>query len=134
MTIAGTKVRAAEITADLSTLSSDKVARDTAIHGQGLETDTFPKSTFTLTAPASLPSAPQQGKAVKTKVRGELSLHGQTNAVTVPVDACWTGSTVKVSGSAPVVLDDYGIDAISTPIVKIDDHGSFELELTFVPA
>ena len=134
MTIDGTKVNAAEITADLSTLSSDKVARDTAIHDQGLETDKFPKSTFTLATAATLPSVPAQGKAVKATVHGELDLHGQKKPVTVPVEACWTGKVVKVSGSAPVVLADYGIDAISTPIVKIDDLGSFEFELTFVPA
>ena len=52
----------------------------------------------------------------------------------MPVEACWTGATIRVSGSAPIVLADYGIDQVETPIVEIDDHGSLEFELTFVPA
>ena len=61
-------------------------------------------------------------------------LHGETKAIEVPVEACWAGATIRVSGSAPIVLADYGIDQVETPIVEIDDHGSLEFELTFVPA
>ena len=82
----------------------------------------------------TLPAAAAKGDAVKATVSGELELHGETKAVEVPVEACWTGATIRVTGSAPVVLADYGIDQVETPIVEIDDHGSFEFELTFVPA
>ena len=101
----------------------------------GLETDDFPEASFTMSrATATLPAPPAKGRAVKATVPGDLELHGETKAVDVPVEACWTGATIRVSGSAPIVLADYGIDQVETPIVEIDDHGSLEFELTFVPA
>jgi hypothetical protein len=51
----------------------------------------------------------------------------------VPIEACWTGPTIRMSGSLPVVLADYDIPPVETPIVEIDDHGELEFELTFVP-
>jgi polyisoprenoid-binding protein YceI len=132
--ITGATVDHVTITADVTSLSSDLVARDTAIHTKGLQTDDFPEATFTSSGPVTLGAPPGRGRAVRATVPGELDLHGQKKAVRVPVDACWSGRTIKVSGSAPIVLADYGIEDIKTPIVKIDDRGSLEFQLTFVPA
>ena len=62
---------------------------------------------------------------------GTLTLHGVTKPVTVPVEARWDGDTIEVAGNAPVVLADYKIEPPDTGVVKVDDHGSFELALTF---
>ena len=134
MTVDASTISDVSIEADLTTLASDRTARDTKMTTDGLETDEFPEATFTMSEDATLPAPPATGKAVKTTVSGELELHGETKAVEVPVEACWTGATIRVSGSAPIVLADYGIDQVETPIVEMDDHGSLEFELTFVPA
>jgi polyisoprenoid-binding protein YceI len=134
MTVAGTSISDVTIEADMTTLASDRTARDTKMTTDGLETNDFPDATFTATGPVALPAAAAKGTAVKATVDGELELHGEKKAVEVPVQACWTGATIRVTGSAPVVLADYGIDQVETPIVEMDDHGSFEFELTFVPA
>ena len=65
---------------------------------------------------------------------GTLELHGQTKTVEIPIDACWTGPTIRLSGRAPILFSDYGIDPIHTPIVDIADHGDLELRLVFTPA
>ena len=49
MTIAGTAVSAATIEADLTTLQSDDGNRDRQLGRQGIQTDQFPKASFTIT-------------------------------------------------------------------------------------
>ena len=73
-----------------------------------------------------------KGTAVKATVSGELELHGETKAVEVPVEACWTGATIRVTGSAPYVL----ADSASTRSRRRSSRSTttaFEFELTFVP-
>lgn len=134
LTISGTTVTAAEITADVSQLKSDRAARDNQIKTRGLQTDMFPQATFKLTKPVTLPSAPVKGQSVDITVTGELTLHGQTKTIDVPLKAEWDGGTIALAGGAPVVFSDYGMDAPTNAIVSVDDNGEFELQLTFIPA
>ncbi len=67
-------------------------------------------------------------------VTGELTLHGQTKTIDVPLKAEWDGGTIALAGGAPVVFSDYGMEAPTNAIVSVDDNGEFELQLTFVPA
>jgi polyisoprenoid-binding protein YceI len=127
-------ISAAEINADVSRLKSDRAARDSQIKTRGLQTNTFPQATFKLTKPITLPSAPVKGQSVEFTAAGELTLHGQTKTVDVPLKAQWDGGTISVAGSAPVVFSDYGMDPPTNGIVSVDDHGEFELQLTFIPA
>jgi polyisoprenoid-binding protein YceI len=128
----GTTVTEATVVAQLGSLQSNRTARDTALRTKGLETDTFPEARFTLTEPIPL-EAPAAGQAVEANAAGTLELHGTERDVVVPVEACWTGPTIRMSGSLPVVLADYGIPQVETPIVDIEDRGELEFELTFVP-
>jgi polyisoprenoid-binding protein YceI len=134
LTISGSTISAAEINADVSRLKSDRAARDSQIKTRGLQTNTFPQATFKLTKPITLPSAPVKGQSVEFTAAGELTLHGQTKTVDVPLKAQWDGGTISVAGSAPVVFSDYGMDPPTNGIVSVDDHGEFELQLTFIPA
>ena len=87
LTVTGLDVNPVEVTADLTTLTSDETFRDERIHSIGLESDAFPEATFTLTSPISFAERPAEGDQVGTDVTGTLTLHGVTNAVTVPVEA-----------------------------------------------
>jgi len=134
MTISGTKVTAATVSGDLRDLKSDRSPRDNYIHTHAIESDTFPMTTFTLTSPISLPAALTKGTSVHVSATGTLLLHGVTRTITVPLDARWAGATIQVVGTAPVVLADYKITPPNTGVVKVDDHGSLELSLTFQPS
>ena len=134
ITISGSTITAADITADVTKLKSDRAARDNQIRTRGLQTDTFPQAMFKLTKPVTLPSAPVKGQSVDFTATGELTLHGQTKTIEVPLKAQWDGGTVSVAGGAPVVFSDYGIDPPSNGITAVDDNGEFELQLTFIPA
>ncbi len=133
-TIAGNKVTAARVTADLRELSSNRDRRDNYIHTHGIESDTFPMATFKLTKPIVLPAPLQKGvKLEQLAATGALTLHGVTRTITIPLEARWDGPKIEVVGNAPIVLADYKIESPDTSVVKVDDHGSLDLSLTFVP-
>jgi polyisoprenoid-binding protein YceI len=132
LTIDGTRVTAATITADLTTLQSDDSRRDGQLGRQGIQTNQFPNATFTLTSPIDLGSVPEDGQEITAKAKGQLELHGVKKDVEVPLKARLSGSVIQVSGSLPIVWADYGIQRPSSFIVlSIADEGTMELQLFF---
>jgi polyisoprenoid-binding protein YceI len=131
LTISNGEVRAARVSGTVSALQSDRAARDSYIHDHALESDRFPQATFVLSTPIHLPSSLRAGTDVHEQAAGRLTLHGTTKAVTVSLDARWDGTTIEVAGTAPVALADYGIETPHTPVVSVDDKGSFEVHLLF---
>ncbi|MBK5288545.1 MAG: YceI family protein [Acidimicrobiia bacterium] len=132
LTINGTEVSDISVTANMAALKSDKSFRDTALQSRGLETDTFKDATFAATKPVTLATAPAKGATVSVDVTGDLTLHGVTKSVTIPLQGRWDGKQVQVIGELDIVLADYGITAPSGgQIARIDDSGTLELQLTF---
>jgi polyisoprenoid-binding protein YceI len=130
ITIEGTSVTAASITADLTTLVSDDDRRDGQLRRQGLETEQFPTATFSLTQPIELPDGAAAGESVEVTAVGELTLHGQANAVEMPMQARLDGDVIVLTGSIDILFADYGMDPPSSFIVlSVDDHGVMELQL-----
>ena len=134
LTVAGTEITAADITADMTLLKSDKAPRDGQIKTRGIETNNFPKAEFKLTQPITLPGSPEKGKEVDVTATGELTLHGVTKTVEIPLKAVWNGGTITVAGGAKLAFSDFDIEPPTNAIVSVDDNGEFELQLTFVPA
>jgi polyisoprenoid-binding protein YceI len=132
MQIEGDKVTTASFNADLTQLSSDQVRRDRYIKSGGLETNQFPTATFVLSDPITLQS-PAPGTEVNANATGDLTIHGVTKRVTIPLKARWNGDSIDISGGTGVVLADYGMHPPAVGgFVKTADHGTFELQLTFV--
>jgi polyisoprenoid-binding protein YceI len=132
LTLQGTTITAAKITADLTALQSDKPMRDGQLRRQALETDQYPTATFELTTPIQLPSVPADGQAISVTAQGNLTLHGVTKAVSIPLQAKLSGSTVTVVGSTAIAFADYNIAPPQSMVVlSVDDHGTLELQLHF---
>jgi len=131
MTIGGHRVTAVQIVGQMQQLTSDRSIRDDYIHTHAIESDAYHTSSFTLTSPIPLPTPLHECDALRASARGRLTLHGVTRTITVPIQAHWDGSTIEVVGTAPIVLADYKIIPPNTSVVKVDDHGSLELSLTF---
>jgi polyisoprenoid-binding protein YceI len=132
MTIAGTQVTAATIEADLTALSSNDQRRDGQLRERGIQTSQFPMATFKLTSPIDLGSVPADGQEVKVSASGQLTLHGVTKDVQIPLTAKLSGSVIAVTGSLPITFSDYAVQApTSFAVVSIDDHGTMELQLFF---
>ncbi len=135
LTIAGTKVTAVEITAELTALKSDDNNRDGQLRNNGIQTSQFPTATFKLTSPIDLGSVPTDGKEFSATASGQLTLHGVTKDVQIALKAKLSGSTVVVTGSLPIALADYSIEKPNSfRVLSIDDNGTMELQLFFTHA
>jgi polyisoprenoid-binding protein YceI len=131
--IANDRVTTAVVSGDVTKLTSDREARDSYIRDNGLDSYKFPTARFTLTTPIPLATPVKKGQEVNTQAHGTLLLHGVKRPVTFSVQARWDGPTIDVVGTAPIVLRDFGITPPHTVIADVDDHGSMELDLSFVP-
>jgi polyisoprenoid-binding protein YceI len=130
VTLSGTTITAVDLTADLSTLQSDRSQRDGQLKRQALETSTYPTATFKLTQPIELGSVPADGQVVQATATGDLTIHGQTKSVQIPVEARLSGNVVTVTGSIDILFADYGIDRpVSFALLSIADHGTMEFQL-----
>jgi len=133
LTVDGKKITDAEFTADLSTLVSDEDRRDNAIRDQAIETARFPTATFTLTEPIALDSIPADGGGkITADATGDLTLHGVTREVTIPLEAQRTGDVIAVTGQLDIRFADYDIaQPQSFAVLSIEDHGILEVQLFF---
>jgi polyisoprenoid-binding protein YceI len=135
MTIDGTTITDLEITVDMATLASDDDRRDNSLRERGLQTGQFPTATFTLTQPIEVGDVPKDGQAIEVSAVGDLTLHGVTKQVSVPIHAQIDGDTIQAIASVDVALADYDIEAPTGFLVlSIADTGTIELHLLFQKA
>jgi polyisoprenoid-binding protein YceI len=128
--IEGSSLTTASVTADLTQLQSGESLRDGTLRSQALETSDFPAATFELTEPLDLPASLTDGQAVSVAARGDLTLHGATQPIEIPLEAQLSNDTLVVVGSLDIALADYGIEPPSAPVVaSVDDQGVLELQL-----
>lgn len=121
-----------QVIVDMTTLASDKDRRDGQLRGRGIQSDTFPTSTFDLATPVALPA--DFGSAdVAVTLPGKLTLHGVTKDVSIDALArVEADGTVVVAGSLPIVFADYGIEAPNVAgIIAVQDHGTMEFRVVF---
>lgn len=132
MSIDGSTVTAVTVDADLTGLQSDDNRRDRALRTRGLETDQFPTASFTLTDPIELGAEPAEGQQFSGVAVGDLTLHGVTRTVEVPIEGQLSGDAIVVVGSVPVDFADFDIEAPTSFIaLSVDDNGVIELQLVF---
>lgn len=135
LTLQGNTITAVEMTADMTALKSDENFRDDRLRQQAIETSSFPDATFKLTSPIVLDAAPVDGQKITATATGDLTLHGVTKSVQIPIEALLSGDTVTVIGSLPITFADYGIDKPTSQLVlSVEDHGTMELKLEFTKA
>jgi polyisoprenoid-binding protein YceI len=131
-TIAGTTADNVDMTADLTTLTSDREMRDNRIKDLGLESNQFPESKFVLTEPIDFRRVPEAGQTVNATAVGDFTLHGVTKEVSVPVEARWDGRDIQVVGHIPIVFADYDMEAPSIGgFVTVKDEGEMEFQIFF---
>ncbi len=102
----GTTVTSAAIEADLTQLQSDSGTRDRALRAQAIETDTFPTATFATSRPIELDGVPAEGHPFSVEAVGQLTIHGITREVTVPIEGQLVGRSVVLVGSIDIVFAD----------------------------
>ena len=62
---------------------------------------------------------------------GDLTLHGVTRPVEIPLQAQWDGTVIDIAGGVTVTLADYGIEPPSNSITSVAGAGEIELQVSF---
>lgn len=115
---------------DVSTLVSDETRRDNRIRTSGLETDKFPMATFTSTSPVPIPTATAAGEEVQTTVTGQLTIHGVTKEVTIPLTIRLDQSQGQVVGSLKFPFSDFDMSPPNIGgFVSVDNDATLEFRL-----
>ena len=133
LTVSDGKVTEANFTVNTQTLTSDEARRDARIKSRGLQTDKFPSATFAISEPITLPKM-TEGRVFKVTAKGNLTLHGVTNPITIELTGKSSGKAkmFTVQGSAPIVMADYGIEPPNIGgFVTVQDSGSLEFIVNF---
>jgi polyisoprenoid-binding protein YceI len=135
LTYDGSAITQVQVTADLTGLASDNSMRDGQLGRQGLQTDTYPTATFVLTKAIELGGAPENGETVQAMATGDLTLHGVTRSIDIPLEGQFTNGYAVVVGSLDVNFADYGIEKPSSArVLGMEDHGVMELQLVLQQA
>jgi polyisoprenoid-binding protein YceI len=134
LTLAGSasvdSVTAADFTVDVSKLTSDQSRRDQRIHSQGLQSDRYPTATFKLTAPIALTTDAASGQTVHVSATGDLTIHGVTKSVTIPIDARLSGSKIELVGSITFPFSQFGMTPPSIGgFVTVQNNATMEFQL-----
>ena len=137
-TIAGSAtaltVSAASFSVDMTTITSDRQMRDNRLRNDGIQTDQFPTSTFTLTQAVTLPANATTGQ-IDVTLHGELTLHGVTKTVDIPAKAQVNGRVIQVLGSLDFPFSDFAINAPDIGgFVSVQDHGTLEFLVNLAKA
>jgi polyisoprenoid-binding protein YceI len=124
VTVDGDRIESADLSADMRRVVSDQSRRDDTLRYRGIETDRYPTSRFTLSAPVAL--AARAGPA-----KGTLTLHGRRAPIDVTVRGQRVaGGRLELVGSAPIEFARFGIDPPSVAgIVSVRDRGVLEFRL-----
>ena len=87
--------------------------------------------TFVLTDPVEFPDGIAVGETIEVDAIGDLTIHGVTNRATFVITANVRDDGIAVlTGSSPVVFDDFGVSPPSAPIVvSVADEGIIEFQL-----
>ena len=115
---------------DLTKLTSDESRRDNRIRTDGLQTNQFPKATFVSTKAIPLPPETATGQAVKATAEGDLTIHGVTKRVSIPLDVRVTGGKGELVGSLGFPMSDFNITPPSIGgFVTVDPDATLEFKL-----
>lgn len=132
ITIDGTILTDATFEVDLTTLTTNEARRDDRVQS-ALDTTAFPTATFALSEPVELGEAAADGGPVQVTAPGELTIHGVTQPVEVPIEAQLVDGTIALIGSVELTFSDFDVTVPSSPIVlSVSDTGTLEVQLLLV--
>jgi len=115
---------------DLTKLQSDEARRDNRIRTQGLESGRFPTATFVSTSPSSVPADAVDGRPVKVSAEGDLTLHGVTKRVTIPIDGRLSNGRIELAGSHRFPMSDFAIQPPNVAnFVTVESDATLEFRL-----
>ena len=130
----GTTLSDSTIEVDLTGIVTNESRRDKRVQSS-LDTGTFPIATFELTEPIDLGGVPAEGEPVLVTAVGEMTIHGITNPLEIPLEAQLVDDLIVVVGSTEIVFADYDVTVPSARVVlSVEDRGTLEIQLLMARA
>jgi polyisoprenoid-binding protein YceI len=127
--------RGANLSANVNTLASDKARRDKFIRTHGLQTDQFPLATFVATNGIAIPTSALKGQAVHVTCAGNLTIHGVTKAVSIPLQVQLSGSQIQVVGALTFPFSEFDMTPPSIgAFVSVEPNATLEFSLVLTHA
>ena len=78
---------------------------------------------------------PAEGATVQATGTGDLTLHGVTKSVQIPLEARLQNGVITIVGTLPILFADYDIDSPqSMMVLSVEDNGVLELQLQLTRA
>ena len=114
----------------MTQLLSDDIRRENHLRGQSLETTLYPTSMFVLTTPIPVGDGVVEDTPLSVTAIGDLTIHGVTRSVAIPMQGQLASGLLVVVGSLEVQFGDYDIDEPNSGLVlSVEDHGIMEFQL-----
>jgi polyisoprenoid-binding protein YceI len=125
------RAKTANFTVDVSQLQSNEAKRDNKIRTIGLETGKYPQATFAAAGPIDIPGDAVDGKVVTVQAEGDMTLHGATKKVSIPLQVQRNGNQIRIVGNYDFSWDDFGMTAPSVPpFVSVNGNPKLEFDVT----
>ncbi|QYH19754.1 YceI family protein [Corynebacterium aquatimens] len=125
---AGT-LQSGDVTVDMTNLTTDSDVRDNNVRRKIFHTDQYPESTFVITEPADLSALADTGGIGQIELTGDLTIHGETNAITHTFDVVRSGDRLIVAGDIPINRLDYGVETPEFVAATIAEEGEINIRL-----
>ena len=109
LTMGGTSVSRGSFTVDMASVVSDQSERNAQFNGRIMDVNQYPTATLVLTAPIPLGTLPAAGTTKHYPAQGNLTMHGESKAVTFTVTAERIGSEIDVLADLPITFSDWNI-------------------------
>lgn len=131
----GETITVVDVLANLQGLTSDDDRRDGQLQRQALETNEFPEATFVLMEPITVEGDPTSGEPIAATAVGDLTIHGVTNRVEMPLEGQLVDGQVIVVGSTVILLADFDIDKPEAmSVLSVSEEATMEMQLVFTRA
>ena len=119
------------IDVDVSTIKSDEARRDDHMRTMALETDLYPTASFVTTSDIVLPAdIVAEGRASIT-VPCELTVHGVTRPVSIPLHAQHAGGRIEVVGTLSFPWDYFEMKQPNLSYVTVEADPTLEFQVFF---
>jgi polyisoprenoid-binding protein YceI len=126
-----------EVAIEAATLETGNSHRDGTMKEAHLETGKYPQIAFASTGPPSIVSSSKGPSGAFTGASltapGDLSIHGVTRAVVLPVTARRQGNGWRMEGELPVKLSEYAIPDPSIFFNHVQDDVKVVFTITLRP-
>ena len=115
-------------------MRTGSLIRDRTLREKVLETERFPEIVFELRRFTGDLSSFRPGETFSVQVAGDLTVHGKTAPVQLPVDVSVFPKAVVIRGSFPVHWKKYGLQDPSFPVVaRVKEPMQVDFRLRAVP-